>query len=284
VAGPTGKRRLHLPGWSGEIGYWWERRAERRASGPEERLALTEKRLARNLDRLGPDSWRSINAMEAVAKSREAVGRYADALPLRQQVVDRRRHLLGTEDRLTLAAEARLAVTLIELQQPDRARPLLAHVHRGLGTTNGSDDATRLAVTERLADAEVAAGNPDRARHLLEQVLDVYRRSGQELPAAATATKLAKILIRDGRYEEASELLRPVVEVRSRILGPTDPDTLASLRNLASSLVWSKEFAEASIVARNLLATTVQTQGRGHPDALDAERLVDNIARRLDAG
>ena len=56
-----------------------------------------------------------------------------------------------------------------------------------------------------------------------------------------------------------------------------------SLRNLASALVWSREFAEASIVARNLLAATIRTQGPDHADTLDVERLVEDIDRRLDA-
>ncbi len=69
--------------------------------------------------------------------------------------------------------------------------------------------------------------------------------------------------------------------VRSRLLGPDDSETLTSLRNLATALVWEREYAEASIVARNLLARSYRTLGPEHAHTLDAERLVDDIGRRM---
>jgi len=258
-----------------------ERRKERRAETPIERLELAERRLAATLDRRGPDSWRTLNAMEAVAKYREALDRHVEALPLRKQVVKRRRKELGAQHQLTLAAEARLAVTLIELRRADEAKPLLVHVRDGLGAALGSDDPTVLAVTERLADAELALGESEDARGLLGQVMSRYETLGDEVLGSGIAIKLAKSLIGDGHYDEASELLRHAVEVRGRLLGPEDPESLTALRNLASALVWSKEYAEASIVARNFLAATVRTNGPGDAKTVDAERLVRDIDDRL---
>ncbi len=262
---------------------WTERRAERRAQSPAERLGLAEKRLAKTLERRGPDSWRTINAMEAVAKYREAEDRYREALPLRKQVVTGRRQQLGPEHQLTLAAEARLAVTYIELKRADRAKPLLVHVHEGLAAAQGVDDATVLAVTERLADVDLSLQQYEAADALLREVMSRYGERGDEVAGSAVGIKLGTSLIRQGRYSEAADLLRSVVEVRARVLGTDHPDTLVSLRNLASALVWSREFAEASIVARNLLAATIRTQGPDHADTLDVERLVEDIDRRLDA-
>ena len=258
-----------------------ELRPERRTASPEVRLALAERRLATSLDRRGPTSWRTLQAMEAVAKGREALGRYADALPLRKTVVTRRRDELGAEHELTLAAEARLAVTLIELKQAGRAKPLLDHVRHGLTVAKGPDDPMVLAVTERLADVQLTLGAFHEARRLLVPVRARYEQRGDDLRASAIAVRLAKTLIGDGRYGEASELLRTVVEVRGRLLGPDDPETLTSLRNLASALVWSKEYAEASIVARNLLAATVRVEGPGNAKTMEAERLVREIDERL---
>lgn len=221
--------------------------------------------------------------MEAVAKFREAVGRFADALPLREQVVSLRRTSLGPEHQLTLAAEARLGVTLIELDRPGEAKPLLTHVLDRLTESRGPDDLTVLAVTERLADVELALGASQEARTLLEQEMANFEARGDELLAAGVAVKIAKVLITSGEYAEAADVLRTVVTVRSRTLGPDDPSTLAALRNFASSLVWAKEFAEASIVARNVLAAEVRINGPEHPDTVNAERLVEDISRRLAA-
>jgi hypothetical protein len=96
--------------------------------------------------------------------------------------------------------------------------------------------------------------------------------------------KLAAVLIKDGEYAEAPELLRTAVDIRSRILGPDEPDTLIARRNLVSALVWTKDFAEASIVATNLAATSRRLNGPDHPDTVDAVRLVENIDRELREG
>ncbi len=280
MGGPSGRTWL-APRWWDELVNWMERRKERRAQTSTERLELAEHRLDVTLEKRGPDSWRTLNAMEAVAKYREALDCHAEALPLRRQVVNRRRKELGAEHELTLAAEARLAVALIELRRPNEAKALLFHVRDGLESALGPDDPTVLAVTERLADAELALGESTDARALLEQIMARYEASADEVPGSGIAIKLAKSLILDGHYDEASDLLRGAVETRSRLLGADDPETLTALRNLASALVWSKEFAEASIVARNFLAATVRTNGPEDAKTVDAERLVRDIDDRL---
>jgi tetratricopeptide (TPR) repeat protein len=281
MAGLKGRRWPSPSQWMGEVSSSRGRRAERRADTPEEALELAERRLATSLQKQGPDSWAAINAMEAVAKFREQLGRYTDALALRQDVLARRSAQLGADHRLTLAAEARLAVTFLELKRPGEAKPLLAHVVEGLTAAQGPNDPTVLAATERLADAELALGEFPAAGRTLEEVVAHYEQTGDELSAATAATTLAKALIRDGRHAEACDQLRKVVDIRSRHLGTDDPETLAALRNLASSLVWNGDYAEASIVARNVHTALVRTHGPEHADSLDAERLVAEIDRRL---
>lgn len=270
--------------WTDEVADWFGRRAEHRAATPEERLELAEKRLATSRAKQGDDSWRTINAMEAVAKGREVLGQYAGALPLRREVVRLRKKQLGSEHPLTLAAEARLAVNLIEIHRPGEAKPLLVHVRDGLTAAQGPDDPTVLAVTERLADVELSLGESEPARRLLEEEMALLVERGEDVAASAVAVKLASALIRDGEYPAAADLLRGVVDVRSRVLGPDDPDTLTARRNLVSSLVWTKDFAEASIVARNLADSLERTRGPDHTDTEDARRLVENIDRELREG
>jgi tetratricopeptide (TPR) repeat protein len=267
--------------WTDELGYWYSRRAERKAESSEEGLALAEERLAKSRAKRGPESWRTVNAMEAVAKWHEVAGHYEEALPLRQQVFGLRRKNLGSGNELTLAAEARLAVTFIELRRPRDAEPLLTHVLKGLSATKGPDDPTVLAVTERLADVQFALGESDDARRLLREEMAHYEERGEEFLVSGVAIKLATVLIKDGEYAEAPELLRSAVDIRSRLLGPDDPETLTARRNLVSSLVWTRDFAEASIVARNLLATSIRANGADHPDTVDARHLVENIDREL---
>ena len=81
MSGRPGRRWLAPPRWWDELLNWRERRREHRADSPAQRLELAESRLASCLEHRGPDAWRTVNAMEAVAKYREALGHHARPCP-----------------------------------------------------------------------------------------------------------------------------------------------------------------------------------------------------------
>ncbi|KAF8534119.1 hypothetical protein BDD12DRAFT_757914, partial [Trichophaea hybrida] len=59
---------------------------------------------------------------------------------------------------------------------------------------------------------------------------------GQEHPDTLTSVNnLASKFCKQGRLQEAEELLVQVMETRKRVLGQEHPDTLTSMANLAST-------------------------------------------------
>jgi hypothetical protein len=73
------------------------------------------------------------------------------------------------------------------------------------------------------------------------------------------------------------------VDTQGILLGPDDPATLASLRDLALTLARMGRLREAKVVAENLVAGSTRVHGDDHLSAQDAQRLLDRIEASLQA-
>ncbi len=81
-----------------------------------------------------------------------------------------------------------------------------------------------------------------------------------------------------GRYSESLPLALQTWQVRSRVLGPEHRDTLESLDNYASALMWSGRLDDAIPLLRTCLAARRRVLGAGHPDTLVS---INNLAHAL---
>ena len=66
----------------------------------------------------------------------------------------------------------------------------------------------------------------------------------------------------------AEALYRKVLESRERLLGPTHPDTLHSVRNLGNLLKQKGDLTEAEALHRKVLEAREKLLGPEHPDTL----------------
>jgi non-specific serine/threonine protein kinase/serine/threonine-protein kinase len=71
-----------------------------------------------------------------------------------------------------------------------------------------------------------------------------------------------------GVYPEAQRNLERSLELRSRMLGDSDPDTLESMSNLATVLERQGRFAKAEQLYSKVLDTRRRVFGEGHPQTL----------------
>ena len=78
--------------------------------------------------------------------------------------------------------------------------------------------------------------------------------------------EIADLLVAQGNYGDAEKLIRGVIEVRARILGPEHPDTLDSRDRLIYALTRQSKFAEAEAEARGAIKLREQVLGPEHVD------------------
>ncbi len=95
---------------------------------------------------------------------------------------------------------------------------------------------------------------------------------------AGLQQRIADLLVAEGRFSDAEPLFRNVIEIRARVLGPEDPDTLNSLHSLIHALNRQSKYAEAATEARQVIKLCEKAFGPEHPDTI-ASRL--NLADAL---
>jgi len=283
MPGPRRKRWITPPRWTGRLTDYVDRRMDRLPGGPERSLEITDSWLAKSLAANGPDSWKTVNTMEAAAKRRDQVGDHEAALQLRTQVLDKRREHLGPEHRLTLSAEYALSGTLLALDRPDEARPLVDHTLECYVVELGPDDPATLAALERSARIQLQLGETGEGLLKYQRAITGFRTGGDEQRAQRATINLGRLLLGRGDLEEALIVFRGLVDRQGRQLGPDDPATLASLRDLALTLARLGRLHEAQVVARNLVDATSRVHGEDHDATVDAKALLGRIDASLDA-
>jgi tetratricopeptide (TPR) repeat protein len=79
---------------------------------------------------------------------------------------------------------------------------------------------------------------------------------------------IATLLFDEGKYAEAEQLFRRVIDVRTRAMGPENPDTLASRNRLVYVLNEEEKHEEAETEARQVVTLREKILGSEHPDTL----------------
>ncbi|MBI5683973.1 MAG: tetratricopeptide repeat protein [Verrucomicrobia bacterium] len=129
-------------------------------------------------------------------------------------------------------------------------------------------------VKDTIAALELAGSAAEEQIHYV-CALDHYRAaaaltSQQRDPIewARVQHGITRLLYDQGDYRQAVEVLRPIINIRQRLLGPEHPDTLTSRSNLAAALIAQGSNAEAMREFRAVLVTRQRVLGPEHSDTL----------------
>jgi eukaryotic-like serine/threonine-protein kinase len=152
-------------------------------------------------------------------------------------------------------------------------------------TTRERDRANR--VTEfmtgmfQVSDPSTARGNSITAREILDKAskeIDAGLSKDPELQAQMMLT-MGDVYRRLGLYPQAQSLLTRAVDIRRRILGPQNPDTLAAMSSLGWNLMEEGRYADAERLDRETLDIRRRVLGTEHPDTL---RSMNNLSAVLE--
>jgi tetratricopeptide (TPR) repeat protein len=127
------------------------------------------------------------------------------------------------------------------------------------------------AVVEALElaglSAQAAIQYPRAMQHFreAEKFADIKRNSEEW---ARLQDAIADLLFAEGKFSDAETLYRRVIELRTRVLGPEHPDTLASRNRLIYALNEEEEHDKAIAEARQVVALREKILGYEHPDTL----------------
>jgi len=173
-----------------------------------------------------------------------------------------RRHRLGVAFAATAAVllVSLAVVQAVELRRIKRERDRADRV---------TEFMTRMF---KVSDPGEARGNDIRAREILDKAskeIDTGLSKDPELQAQMMQV-MGNVYESLGLYGRAESLLRRAVEIRRRILGVGNSDTLQSIDALVFVLAEDSRYAEAEKLAREALETRSRELGPAHRKTLDS--------------
>ena len=194
-------------------------------------------------------------------------------------VLDRAAERLEREPPADLEVEAGLRATLgrtyLNLGHLDKAGPqleralaLYIRVHGAAAADRPETLAVRVDHIRWLFDTGQGEAAEREARDLAARARAAL---GEEHPLTDLAIgRCATILGERGRWDEAVGLMRELIAVETRTLGPDERETLRSHNVLARLLVGQGHYPEAETAARRAYDGLKARLGEGHPEALSA--------------
>jgi serine/threonine protein kinase/Flp pilus assembly protein TadD len=125
----------------------------------------------------------------------------------------------------------------------------------------------------KVSDPSEARGSSITAREILDRAakdVDSGLTRDPELQAQMMY-EMGSVFKNLGLYDRARVLLTQCFQIRRRVLGPNNADTLKSLNTLAKTIYLQGRYAEAEKLFREVLEIRRRVSGPGHPDTLQSQ-------------
>jgi CHAT domain-containing protein/tetratricopeptide (TPR) repeat protein len=206
-----------------------------------------------------------------------AQGRYPEAEPLYQHVLEVRERVLGKDHPQTLMSVNNLATVYNDQGRYREAEQLLERALEKRERVLGKEHPDTLMSVSNLAALYTTQGRYYEAEPLFKRALEVRERVlGKEHPdTLASVNNLAELYNHQGRYGEAEPLYRCALEVRERVLGKDHPQTLMSVNNLAAFYDMQSRSGEVEPLLKRVLEGYKRVLGKDHPQTLIS---INNLA------
>jgi non-specific serine/threonine protein kinase/serine/threonine-protein kinase len=197
-----------------------------------------------------------------------------------------RRHRFG----VAVAAAAAILLIAFAATMAVQARRIAKERDRANREAETSKRVSQfMASMFKVADPHQARGNTITAREILDKASkDIHTGLAKDPEVQAQMMHLmGGVYDNLGLYPQAQSLFADAVEIRKRVLGPENPDTLKSMHGLCRPLREQGQYAEAEKLQRDTLEVERRVLGNENPDTLasvaELTIILDNEARYPEA-
>jgi tetratricopeptide (TPR) repeat protein len=199
-------------------------------------------------------------------------GKYAEAIPLAQQLLAIREKTLGPNHPDVASALNNLAALYEEQSLYEKAEPLYKQALVIREKTLRPDDPDVAHSLNTLADLYNEQGRYAEASPLYKRVLAIAEKKfSPDGPEVASAlTNLALLYQNQGQYPEAVPLFERVLAITEKALGFDHPDVAVVLTRLANLYAAEDHYNEAEPLLKRSLAIREKTKGPDHPGVANA--------------
>src|SRR6266545_513965 len=267
VAEVTGEHRLMVsPAQRGARAGSYEIRVEELRAATESDRALQEAR------KLYED-----------ARRLERAGKYDEALPLVERVLQTREMALGAEHRDVAAAINRLAELYWQKSDYAKAEPLHQRALAIREKAFGPEHPEVASSLNNLANLYRRKGDYTRAESLLLRALAIREKAfgPEHLYVAGSLNNLANIYSDRGDDAKAEPLYQRALAIHEKALGPDHPSVALILYTFASFYLYRKEYVKAEPLCRRALDIYEKALGPEHPEVANALSNLGSVYRAM---
>ena len=184
-------------------------------------------------------------------------GSFINALPLLETALFYSNAHFGPNDRLTLTCRHNLAFANFSTRRFDRAIELYEALLRDRKQLLGHNHEDTIATRLTLAYSYQNIGRIEEAITEYESILaDIESTSNSSAHTLTVQHNLAGAYEQSGRFTEAINLFEKLITESDRLLGSTDPKTIASRSNLAGVYLSKQDFDKAISLFEQVLTTS----------------------------
>jgi tetratricopeptide (TPR) repeat protein len=226
----------------------------------------------------GIDHSNTLRAMYFLALTYQFQGRNADAANIHEEVLEKRRRVLGEEHPHTLITMQALALSYQAQGRNADAAKIQEKVLEKIRSTLAEEHTDTLTAMNNLAWIYHAQGRNTDAAKIQEEVLEKRRRIlGEEHPhTLATMHALALTYLAQGRNADAAKIQEGVLEKSRSVLGEEHPYTLTATNNLVLTYQAQGRNVDAAKIQEDVLEKIRSILGEEHPHTLTT---MHNLAR-----
>ncbi len=194
-------------------------------------------------------------------------GRYRDALPHAQRVVEWVRKLQGTNSPNYGAALNNLAATYDSLKMFEKAEEAYVEALEVTQRVFGREHPNVATCMNNLGIVYFCIGERDKAEQLFVDALAMRRKliPGDNIFVAESLANLAQLRWTQGRNDEAERLYTDALAMQKRLHGLQHPGVAIAMTNLAVFLDSTGRLSEAEPLYRKALEIDRAGYGDGHP-------------------
>jgi tetratricopeptide (TPR) repeat protein len=219
---------------------------------------------------LGSDHSQTLTSMNNLAVCLDNLGRHAEALTIREEILPIQKAKGGTDHVDTLRCMLNLGNSYFRMGRPADALKQFEETLALATAKLGADSAVAMSASSNLATCLEALGRNDEALKLREESLEQAKaKQGADHPdTLAKLNNLANSYNAVGNKDKALALRVEAVALRKASLGPEHPDTLMTMHNLANSYHDLGRYGDALKLREDAVGLARAKLGEDHPMSL----------------
>jgi CHAT domain-containing protein/Tfp pilus assembly protein PilF len=212
-------------------------------------------------------------------------GKYDEARPLAEQVLEIREKQLGLEHPLVATALNNLAAIWLVKGDFDKAEPLYLRAAVIWEKAFGPEHPDIAHSLNNLAILYSQKGEYAKAEPMFQRAVTIREKAfgPDHISVAQSLSNLAGLYTEKGDYQKAEPLLKRALSIQEKSLGPENPGIVRSLSNLANIYTYTGDYEKGVLFNQRALAIKEKTFGPDHPEVgLSLSNLADCYYRTGD--